>query len=134
MKNSPKIALIEDDVDLLEMFKLKLKLEGFNTVTAEDGVAAIKLIQNEIPDVILLDMLLPLKDGFEVLRTIKGSSDRKIRSIPVIVITNLSSDEDIYEAKKLGASEYLVKVDITPADVISKITDMLYKKRKGKNR
>ncbi|MFA6096656.1 MAG: response regulator [Candidatus Paceibacterota bacterium] len=132
MKNSPKVALIEDDIDLLEMFKLKLKLEGFNTVTAEDGVAAIKLIQDEIPDVILLDMLLPLKDGFEVLRTIKGSGDRKIRSIPIIVITNLSSDEDIYEAKKLGASEYLVKVDITPADVISKITDMLYKKSNKK--
>lgn len=129
MKKSPKIALIEDDIDLLEMFKLKLKLEGFNTVTAEDGVAAIKLIQSEIPDLVLLDMLLPMKDGFEVLKTIKGSGDRKIKSIPIIVITNLSSDEDIYEAKKLGACEYLVKVDITPADVISKITDILYNKK-----
>lgn len=129
MKNSPKIALIEDDVDLLEMFKLKLRLEGFETITAEDGVAALKLIQDEIPDLILLDMLLPQKDGFEVLKTVKNSTDRKIKSIPVIVITNLSSDEDIYEAKKLGACEYLIKVDITPSEVISKITEILCKKK-----
>lgn len=130
MKNPTKIALIEDDVDLLEMFKLKLKLEGFETVTAEDGVSAIKLIQGEIPDLVLLDILLPLKDGFEVLRTIKNSIDRKIRSIPVIVITNLSCDEDIHEAKKLGAYDYLVKVDTTPADIIKKISAALSKNKK----
>jgi len=130
MKTPTKIALIEDDADLLEMFKLKLKIEGFQTVTAEDGVSAIKLIQGEIPDLILLDILLPLKDGFEVLRTIKNSIDRKIKSIPVIVITNLSSDEDIREAKKLGAYDYLVKVDTTPADIIKKISTALSKNKK----
>lgn len=129
MKQTPKIALIEDDADLLEMFKLKLTIEGFVTVTAEDGVAALKLIENERPDLVLLDMLLPLKDGFEVLREMKSSLDKKIKSIPVVVVTNLSSEEDIYEAKKLGACEYLVKVEITPAKVIAKINEILTKKK-----
>jgi len=130
MKNTPKIALIEDDADLLEMFKLKLKLEGFNTVTAEDGIDALRVIKNELPDLILLDMLLPKMDGFEVLKSIKKSKDAKIKTIPVIIVTNLSSDEDIYEAKKLGAAEYLIKVDVTPADIIEKIIKILSKNKR----
>lgn len=130
MKSSTKIALIEDDADLLEMFKLKLNLEGYETITAEDGVSALKIIRNELPDLILLDMLLPRKDGFEILQELKTSIDKKLKSIPVVVITNLSSEEDIYEAKRLGAYEYLVKVNTTPAEVISKISNIL-KKRKN---
>ena len=122
--NSPqkrKIALIEDDASIREMYKMKLELSGYNIVTAEDGKEAVELVKKENPDLILLDILLPKKDGFEVLEEIKNSKDEKVKSIPIIMLSNLSSKEDISEAKKLGASDYFVKAKIAPEEVAEKV-------------
>ena len=116
-----KIALVEDDANIRKMYRMKLELSGYNVLTAEDGKEAVELIKKEIPDLVLLDILLPKKDGFEVLREIKDSTDEKIKSVPIIMLSNLSSKEDIDEAKKLGASDYLVKAKISPKEAVDKV-------------
>jgi len=120
-----KIALIEDNADIREMYKMKLELSGYNIITAEDGKEAVKLVKKENPDLVLLDVLLPKKDGFEVLKEIKNSKDEKIKSIPIIMLSNLSSREDINEAKKLGASDYFVKAKTSPGEIVEKISGFL---------
>lgn len=116
-----KIALVEDDADIREMYKMKLELNGYDVLVAEDGAKALDLIKKTNPDLVLLDILLPKKDGFEVLKEIKDSTDEKVKSIPVIMLSNLSNKEDIDEAKKLGALDYLVKAKISPKEAAEKI-------------
>jgi len=118
-----KIALIEDDINIKEMYKMKLELSGYDVITAEDGKEAVKLIKKAKPDLVLLDILLPKKDGFEVLKEIKDSKDEKVKSVPVIMLSNLSSKEDIDEAKKFGASDYFIKAEISPREMAEKIGD-----------
>lgn len=118
-----KIALIEDDANIRKMYRIKLELSGYNVLTAEDGKEAVELIKKANPDLVLLDILLPKKDGFEVLKEIKDSTDKKIKSIPVIMLSNLSSKEDISEAKQLGASDYFVKAKINPKEVAEKVNE-----------
>ena len=116
-----KIALMEDDFDIREMYKMKLEMEGYNVVCAEDGEKALKLIKAEKPDLILLDILMPKKDGFEVLEEIKKFKDDDLKSIPVVMLTNLSNKEDIFEAEKLGACDYIVKAKSSPSEIVEKI-------------
>ena len=116
-----KIALIEDDASIREMYKMKLEMEGYNIVCADDGEKALEVIKKENPDLILLDILMPKKDGFEVLKELKNSQDSGVKSIPVVMLTNLSNREDIAEAEKLGAADYLVKAKITPSEVADKV-------------
>jgi DNA-binding response OmpR family regulator len=116
-----KIALVEDDANIREMYKMKLELSGYNIITAENGKEAMELVKKENPELVLLDILLPKKDGFEVLKEIKDSKDEKVKSIPVVMLSNLSSKEDISEAKKLGASDYFVKAKIAPGKVAEKV-------------
>ncbi len=113
MQLSAKIILVEDDDDLREMYKRKLEMEGYKTITAKDGISALNLIGSEKPDLILLDILIPKKDGFEVLQCIRNSKDDGLRSLPVIIISNLSSEEDRCEAEKIGISGYLIKSTTT---------------------
>lgn len=116
-----KIALVEDDADIREMYKMKLELNGYDVLTAEDGKEAMELIKKANPNLVLLDILLPKKDGFEVLKEIKDSTDEKVKSVPVIMLSNLSSKEDIEEAKKLGASDYFIKAKTSPREIVEKI-------------
>ncbi len=120
-----KIAIIEDDLEIKDMYRIKLELGGYEVVSAENGADVLKLIKSEKPDLILLDILLPKKDGFEVLREIKDSKNKEIKSIPVIMLSNLSNKEDIDEAKKLGASDYFIKAKISPKEVAEKIGEFL---------
>lgn len=123
MNSTKKIVLVEDDVDIKEMYKTKLELSGYDVAVAEDGKAALDLIKKVKPDLVLLDILIPKKDGFEVLKEIKDSKDEKIKAIPIMILSNLSSKEDLAEAKKLGAFDYLVKAKITPEEIAQKISD-----------
>lgn len=128
MKNtnkSKKIILVEDSFDIREMYRIKLEMENYEVVIAEDGSVVLNLIKKEKPDLILLDILLPKKDGFEVLEEIKKNQDNDIKSIPVIMLTNLSNKEDIEEAKKLGATDYFVKAKSTPEEIVEKINEVL---------
>jgi len=114
-----KILLVEDDKFLLKFFAARLKEEDFEVVLAEDGEEAVRRVKEEKPDLILLDLILPKKDGFAVLKEIK--SDEKTKNIPVFVLSNLGQESDREKAKELGAVDYLVKVNFDLKEIIKKI-------------
>ena len=120
-----KILLVEDDPFLLSMYNTKFELENFKVVTAEDGEKGLKLALKELPDVILLDIMLPRMDGFEVLKALKA--DKKTSGIPVILLTNLSQKEKVKEGLSLGANDYLIKAHFMPSEVVEKIKKLINK-------
>jgi len=125
-----KIALIEDDENTREMYRIKLELNGYEVATAESGKKALNLVKKEKPDLVLLDILLPEKDGFEILKEIREATGKSVKTVPVIVLSNLSNKEDIEEAKKLGAVGYFVKAKITPKEMVEKV-EKFFKKKYG---
>jgi len=119
----PKILVVEDDKFLRELIARKLREEDYEVSEAVDGEEGVKKIQEEIPDLILLDLILPGIDGFEVLSKIK--EDPQLSQIPVIILSNLGQRDDIEKGLKLGAIDYLVKAHFTPAEIIEKIKKAL---------
>ncbi len=118
-----KILIIEDDRFLRELISRKLSDDGFKTVEAVDGEEGIKKVKEEKPDLILLDLILPSIDGFEVLSRIK--KDESVKSIPVIILSNLGQKEEVEKGLKMGALDYLIKAHFTPGEIISKIKNNL---------
>jgi DNA-binding response OmpR family regulator len=113
------ILIIEDDRFLRELIARKLIKEDFNISEAIDGEEGIKKIKEEKPDLVLLDLILPGIDGFEVLSKMK--EDPSITRIPVIILSNLGQREDVERGLKLGAVDYLIKAHFTPGEIIEKI-------------
>ncbi len=114
-----KILLVDDDLTLREMYDERLKAEGFVITQASNGQEAIKLARETKPEVILLDIMMPKVNGFDVLKTLKDDPDTK--DIPVIILSALIQDVDKAEGKKLGAVDYIVKSETMPGEVIEKI-------------
>lgn len=109
------ILLVEDDVTLVKMYSSKLRKDGYRVSTAFTGNEAIELLQKEVPDLILLDIMLPDIPGLQVLEQVK--KDRKLRNIPVVILTVLPEIIALNKAIKLGASGYLIKSENTPENV-----------------
>lgn len=120
-----KILFVEDESALQKTFSEILKQEGYEVISALDGESGLNLAKSEKPDLILLDLILPKMDGFEVLAELKNNPETK--SIPVIVLTNLENIEDVDKAIQLGAMTYLVKAQYSLKDVIEKIKKALEK-------
>lgn len=120
-----KILLIEDDVFLSNIYSKKFESEGFEVLVALDGEKGIRLALSKNPDLILLDLLLPGIDGFEVLRGIK--EDEQAKNIPVLLLTNLSQKEDIQKGLALGADDYLIKTHFMPSEIVQKVKRFLNK-------
>ena len=120
---SKKILIIEDDKFLKELIAQKLVKEGYNIAEAIDGEEGIKKVKSEQPDLVLLDLILPGIDGFEVLSKMK--EDSSLVSIPVIILSNLGQKEDVEKGLKLGAADYLIKAHFTPREIIEKIKKAL---------
>jgi DNA-binding response OmpR family regulator len=118
-----KILVVEDDRFLRELVKRKLIGENFEVGEAVDGEEALRKAKEEKPDLILLDLILPSIDGFEVLARIK--EDPSLASIPVIILSNLGQREEIEKGLKLGAIDYLVKAHFTPGEIIEKVKNIL---------
>ena len=127
-KNGDKIKLlvVEDDKFLRDLIVQKLQREGFATIEAIDGEEALKLAKEAAPNLILLDLILPGLDGFEVLRQVKADANTK--SIPIIVLSNLGQKEDMDKAFSSGADDFMVKANFTPGEIIAKIKQILQKK------
>lgn len=119
MSKTYKILLVEDDLSLLKIYSNKLKISGFDVSVAITGDEALRKVKTELPDLVLLDLILPGKDGFMVLEEIK--SDPKTRKIPVVILSNLGQESDIKRGKELGAIDYLVKSDIGLMDLVAKM-------------
>lgn len=118
-----KILLIEDDSFLAGMYQTKLNLEGFDVKLAGDGKQGIKMIKSEMPDLVLLDIILPGVTGFEILKKIKKEPATK--NIPVILLTNLGQKDDVTKGIELGANDYLIKAHFMPSEVVEKIKRLL---------
>lgn len=118
-----KILIIEDDKFLRELIARKLEKEGYSAIEAIDGEEGEKKIREEKPNLVLLDLILPGIDGFEVLSRIK--QDPALETIPVIILSNLGQKEEIEKGLKLGAIDFLVKAHFTPAEIIEKIKNIL---------
>ena len=118
-----KIYVIEYDKFLRELITQKLSNEGYDVSEAVDGEKGIEMVKQEKPDLILLDLILPGIDGFEVLARIK--SDPDISETPIIILSNLGQKEDIERGLKMGAADYLIKAHFTPEEIIKKINDIL---------
>jgi len=120
-----KILLVEDDKFLSTALDDKLTREGFTVIKALNGQEAITKIRSQQPDLILLDIIMPQKNGFEVLAEIK--LDETFKHIPVIVLSNLGQEADIKKAQDLGAVDYIVKSDVEMKIVVEKIKAELAK-------
>lgn len=119
------ILFIEDAMALQKTFGDILRKEGYEMISALDGEEGLRFAKTEKPDLILLDLVLPKVNGFEVLRRLK--EDPKTKKIPIIVLTNLEDIEDINKVLGLGVTTYLVKASYSPKEVLEKIKDNLKK-------
>lgn len=119
------ILIVEDDDFFRELLRKKLLSKEFNILEAVDGEKGVMLIKEKKPDLVLLDLLLPNIDGFEVLLRVKG--DLSTSKIPVIILSNLGQQEDIERGLKLGASDYLVKSQFDINQIVEKIKTLLDK-------
>jgi two-component system, OmpR family, phosphate regulon response regulator PhoB len=113
------ILIVEDDSFIATAYKEGLEREGFEVEVADDGEIAVLMMSKKIPDLILLDLIMPVMDGFEVLSRIK--KDATLNKVPVVILSNLGQESDIEKGKSLGAEDYLVKADHTLDDVVSVI-------------
>lgn len=123
-----RVAIIEDEEILLKVLKEKFEKANFDVTTAINGEEAASVIRKHHPDIIILDLVLPQKSGFEVLRELK--SDAELKTTPIIVLSNLGQDDDIKKALREGADDYLVKTQHPINEVIEKVKDRLLSKSK----
>jgi DNA-binding response OmpR family regulator len=122
-KSKKKILVIEDNLQINRIYVSKFQFEGMEVSTASNGDEGLKKIQAEKPDLILLDIMLPGKSGFEVLKTIKENPQTK--NIPVLILTNLAQAEEQKRGEKLGAEDYLVKTNTSIFQVVKKAKEIL---------
>ncbi|MDH4230410.1 MAG: response regulator [Nitrospirota bacterium] len=118
-----KILLVEDSKAVQQMYRNKLTLEQFQVLTADNGMEAIKLLSGEKPDIVLLDLMMPVMDGFKVLQVIK--TDSRLSGVPVLVFSAKGQPEEVEKALNLGAAGYIVKSTTKPNEVVEKIRTVL---------
>lgn len=121
-----KILIVEDDPFLSSIAADRLEREGYTVSVVTDGERALALLAKDIPDLVLLDIVMPGINGFEVLKAIKA--DARWKDVSVVMFSNLGQEHEIEDAKKLGADDFLVKAKFTPLEVLRKIQDILKKK------
>ncbi|MEK7123945.1 MAG: response regulator [Patescibacteria group bacterium] len=119
-----KILIVEDEKPMVLALELKLKNAGFKTKTASNGEEALETLSKEKFDLILLDLVLPEKNGFAVLAEMRGRGDET----PVIVLSNLGQKEDIKRTKELGAANYFVKAETSITEIVGHIKNVFAKK------
>lgn len=103
----PKVLIVDDEADVVRLLQFRFEKEGFETITATDGQTALSAVESETPDLVLLDIMMPLMDGMEVLRQIR--SRRRTSKIPVIMLTAKTTSITVDEARQLWVSDYIMK-------------------------
>ena len=127
IKVKTKILVVEDEPFLLDLYQTKLLQEGYEIFIAQNGAEGIEMAKNHLPDLILLDILMPKVDGYGLLKAIK--SDKNTKNIPVIIFSNLSQKEEIEKGLKLGASDYIIKTSVTPTQLAEHVAAFLKKQK-----
>lgn len=118
-----KVLLVEDDPFIRDIYQVKFSQEGFEVAAVDNGAEALKQLEQSIPDVILLDIIMPYMDGMETLKNIRNNENWK--KIPVIMLTNISEKEKINESEEYEISDYLIKSHFTPSEVVGKVKSLL---------
>lgn len=118
-----KVLLIDDDQALRQLYTVELSGRQFTVVSAQDGQEGVEKAKSEKPDVILMDIMMPKMDGIAALAKIK--EDPELKSIPVLMLTNFGQENLVQQAYGLGASDYLLKYKVTPAEMAEKVTQTL---------
>ncbi|MDQ5969885.1 MAG: hypothetical protein QG593_402 [Patescibacteria group bacterium] len=121
-----KIAIIEDDPSILEMYKIKFEVGGFEVVTALNGELGLALLEETKPDLVLLDLMMPKLDGAHMLVQLRKQTWGK--QMPVIILTNISSDESPKILDELDVTDYIIKASSTPQAVFDRVESLLNKK------
>lgn len=114
-----KILLIEDEEIMINLLQRKLSYEGYEVSLAKNGEDGLKLMKEIMPDIILLDIIMPKKGGFEVMEEMQ--KDDKLKKIPVIIISNSGQPIELDRAKELGAKDWLIKTEFDPQEVVEKV-------------
>lgn len=117
------VLIIEDEKMLAEMYVTKFSMEGFSVTQANDGASGLEKARKEKPNIILLDIIMPKLDGFAVLKQLR--SDAAFKKTQIVLLTNLGQEDDVKKGKELGANDYFVKANHTPADVVVKVKELL---------
>jgi len=124
-----KILVVEDDVTMREIVVHKMTSSGFEVHEAADGKTAIETWKKVKPDIVLLDLMLPEMDGFQILETVRKEDDAAVANTSVIVLSNLFSKEDIQKAKSLGIEDFMVKAYYTTEEILARVQQALKKKQ-----
>jgi len=118
-----KILLVEDDPFLIDIYMTKLKSEGFDLLSAKDGEEALEKIKKDKPALIILDIVLPNMDGWQVLKQIKNIKGAE--KIKILVLSNLGQKEEVEKGLRLGADKYLIKSNFTPSQVVAELKELV---------
>lgn len=122
--NKPHVLLVEDDVFLSGIYQKKFEMEGYKVTAVDNGEKVLPEAKKKMPDIILLDILLPKMDGFTALSKLK--EDEQVKNIPVILLTNLGQKDDVEKGLQMGAVDYLIKAHFKPSEVVDKIKAVLH--------
>lgn len=120
-----RILIAEDDPTLLRMFQITFEKEGWDVKTANNGEEAMEILGKDKVDFLMLDLLMPKKDGFQVLKEVRGNPN--LQDLPVLVLSGLGSDEDIKKALGLGASDYFVKDQHPTGEAVERAKELIEK-------
>jgi DNA-binding response OmpR family regulator len=123
MAKAIKVLIVEDDTQILDVYKKKFELSKFEVFTAQNGVEGVKAAKEHHPDIILLDVMMPTMNGFEAIEKIK--KDKDTAEIPVIFLSNYGEVDQMTEGFVNGAVDYLIKAEHTPSDVVNIVKDTL---------
>jgi DNA-binding response OmpR family regulator len=122
-----KILLVEDDPFLREICGKKLAKEGYAVYEAIDGLLALEIVKKVLPQIVLLDVILPNMDGFDVLKKIRADEQKEVATVPIIMLSNLGQEDDIKRAMAAGANDYLVKAHFTTDEIADRVKTVLKK-------
>lgn len=117
------ILVAEDDPFYANIYRVKLAKEGFDVEIAENGEKALEAIRRKKPDLIILDLIMPVKDGFAVLKEL--NADAALKDVKVVVLSNLGQAEDVKKAKDLGAKDYIIRTNVSIQEMVTKIRGYL---------
>ncbi|MDD4995908.1 MAG: response regulator [Patescibacteria group bacterium] len=126
-REKKKVLIIEDEKILLYALKEQLQRENFELIFASDGEEGLKSVLDNKPDLVLLDLVMPKKNGLEVLKEMKKNKNPEIQNIPVIILSSLGQESEIREGLKTGAEEFLVKTEFSMQEITEKVKKLLNK-------
>jgi two-component system alkaline phosphatase synthesis response regulator PhoP len=118
-----KVLIVEDEEIIQKALKMQLDSDGYETLTAPNGEVCLEVLKRFAPDIVLMDLVMPVMDGFEAIRQIREMENFK--NLPIIVLSNLSQEEEIQEAKELGIKDFFIKADNDLSDISKRIKELI---------